>query len=54
MVHMMRLLKENITHDHVSFDQGGEAGPLAGPGLGAEVSAQSLERLSTDCITLSR
>jgi muconate cycloisomerase len=48
------LLKENITLDHVSFDQGGEAGPLAGPGLGAEVSAESLERLSTDCITLSR
>jgi muconate cycloisomerase len=48
------LLKENITLDHVSFGQGGEAGPLEAPGLGAEVSAQSLGRLSTDCISLSR
>ncbi len=48
------LLKENITFDHVSFGPGGEAGPLEGPGLGAEVSAHSLERLSTDCMSLSR
>lgn len=48
------LLKENITVDHVSFGPGGEAGPLEGPGLGVEVSPQSLERLSTDCLSIRR
>lgn len=48
------LLKENITLEHVSFGPGGEAKPLEGPGLGVDVSAQSLERLSTDCKSLSR
>jgi muconate cycloisomerase len=48
------LLKENVTVEHVSFGPGGEAKPLGGPGLGVDVSAQSLERLSTDCISLTR
>jgi muconate cycloisomerase len=48
------LLEENITLEHVSFGSGGEAKSLEGPGLGVEVSAQSLERLSTDCISLRR
>ena len=48
------LLKENLTLEPVSFGPGGEAGPLEGPGLGARVSPHSLERLSTDCMSLSR
>lgn len=48
------LLKENTTLENVSFGPGGEAKPLEGPGLGVDVSAQSLERLSTDCMSLSR
>jgi len=48
------LLKENTTLENVSFGPGGEAKPLEGPGLGVDVSAQSLERLSSDCMSLSR
>jgi L-alanine-DL-glutamate epimerase-like enolase superfamily enzyme len=40
------LLKENITHENVSFGSGGKAGPLTGPGLGVEVNRQNLARLS--------
>lgn len=40
------LLKENITTHDVSFGQGGEAGPLNGPGLGIEVNRETLMRLS--------
>lgn len=39
------LLKENITHENVSFGLGGKAGPLTGPGLGVEVNRQNLARL---------
>ncbi|MBW2344337.1 MAG: hypothetical protein JRF53_10075 [Deltaproteobacteria bacterium] len=42
------LLKENITVEHVSFGQGGEAGPLDGPGLGVEINREALTRLSSD------
>ncbi len=48
------LLKENTTLEHVSFGLGGEAKPLEGPGLGVDVNAQSLERLSSDCTSLGR
>jgi len=40
------LLKTNVTLEHVSFGPGGEAGPLAGHGLGVKISPQNLERLS--------
>lgn len=39
------LLRENVTLEHVSFGHGGEAGPLAGPGLGVEINRENLERL---------
>ena len=42
------LLKENITLEHVSFGQGGEAGPLDGPGLGVRINREALTRLSSD------
>jgi muconate cycloisomerase len=40
------LLKENVTTQDVSFGREGQAGPLAGVGLGVEVSPSSLRRLS--------
>ena len=50
------LLKENITLDNVSFNAGGLAGPLTGPGLGVRVSPQQIERLNRGLAreTLSR
>ena len=49
------LLKENITIEDVSFGPGGEAGPLAGPGLGVEIDRECLMRLSngSPSITIS-
>jgi muconate cycloisomerase len=40
------LLQENLTTEDVTFGPGGKAGPLAGPGLGVEVSRKALQRLS--------
>jgi muconate cycloisomerase len=40
------LLKENTTVEHVSFEPGGAAGPLAGSGLGVQINRKSLQRLS--------
>jgi len=40
------LLRENVTLENVSFGLGGEAGPLAGPGLGVKINRESLMRLS--------
>lgn len=48
------LLKGNTTVEHVSFGPGGVAGPLEGPGLGAEVSARGLKHLSTEWLSLGR
>ena len=50
------LLKENITAENVTFGNGGEAGPLYGPGLGVNVSIQNLERLCDDSksVTINR
>lgn len=50
------LLKENITQEDVSFGPGGKAGPLEGPGLGVEISEQSLERLRdySKSVTITR
>jgi muconate cycloisomerase len=42
------LLKENITFENVSFEPGGKAKALNGPGLGVEVNPQGLARLSID------
>jgi len=42
------LLKENITFENISFEPGGKATALNGPGLGVEVDPQSLARLSID------
>ena len=39
------MLKENITVENVSFGLGGKAGPLKGPGLGVQVSGQSLKKM---------
>ena len=40
------LLKENVTIEDVSFGPRGDAGPLAGPGLGVAVDREKLGRLS--------
>lgn len=42
------LLKENVTEQNVSFGHGGEAGPLGGVGLGVDVNARNLRRLSCE------
>ena len=44
------LLKKNITLEHVSFNQGGEASPLGGSGLGVEINKQNLTHLSNDVV----
>ena len=44
------LLKENITTENVTFELGGEAGPLDAPGLGVEVNGKNLVRLSEDSV----
>ena len=50
------LLKENITHENLSFGPGGMAGPLDGPGLGVEINSQNLQRLCDDSksVTINR
>jgi len=50
------LLKENITAENVTFGNGGEAGPLDGPGLGVNVNSQNLERLCdySKSVTINR
>ena len=50
------LLQENVTLEHISFGPGGEAGPLAGHGLGVKISPDNLERLSNPStrITITR
>jgi muconate cycloisomerase len=40
------LLRENTTVEDVTFGLRGEAGPMGGYGLGVEVDAKKLERLS--------
>ncbi len=40
------LLKENVTVENVSFGYGGSAGPLGDNGLGVQINARNLERLS--------
>ena len=47
------LLKENITCENVSFGLGGEAGPLAGHGLGVEINMQNLKQLSDPAKTIT-
>lgn len=42
------MLKENTTSENVSFEPGGKAGPLNGPGLGVKVDAQRLKNICYD------
>ncbi len=41
------ILKENTTEENVSFESGGKACPLKGPGLGVTVNRQRLARLNS-------
>jgi len=47
------MLKENTTFENVSFGLGGKAGPLEGPGLGVNVSHQSLKNICNDSDMIS-
>jgi muconate cycloisomerase len=48
------LLRENLTTEHVTFNQGGRAGPLEGPGLGILVNRENLNRFSNGRITIQK
>ena len=48
------LLEGNLTTEHVTFNQGGRAVPLEGPGLGILVDRENLNRFSTGRITIQR
>ena len=48
------LLRENLTTEHVTFNQGGRAVPLEGPGLGILVDRENLNRFSNGRITIQR
>ena len=40
------LLEKNVTRENISFELGGEAKPLNGPGLGIEIDSKNLSSLS--------
>ncbi|NVL90566.1 MAG: hypothetical protein HWN69_06150 [Desulfobacterales bacterium] len=46
------LLSENLTTENVTFDHGGRAAPLTGPGLGITVSCENLKQFSDYFITI--
>ncbi|MBW1915303.1 MAG: hypothetical protein JRI86_10250 [Deltaproteobacteria bacterium] len=48
------LLKENLTKENVTFGIGGKAAPLADPGLGVELSNESLQRLGELALSIER
>ncbi|MBW2173287.1 MAG: hypothetical protein JRF64_01320 [Deltaproteobacteria bacterium] len=48
------LLRENLTTEHVTFNQGGRAVPLEGPGLGITIDKENLKRFSDYSITIQR
>ena len=48
------LLRENLTTEHVTFNHGGRAAPLKGPGLGITVNLENLKRFSDYFITIQR
>jgi muconate cycloisomerase len=48
------LLKENLTAEHVTFNHGGKAIPLKGPGLGIRVNPENLKRFSDGAICIRR
>ena len=48
------LLRENLTTEHVTFNQGGRAVPIEGPGLGILVDRENLDRFSNGRITIQR
>ena len=46
------LLRDNLTTEHVTFNHGGRAVPLKGPGLGITVNRENLKRFSDYFITI--
>ena len=48
------LLRENLTTEHVTFNHGGKAAPLKGPGLGITVDQEKLRRFSDHFVTIQR
>ncbi|MBW1675257.1 MAG: hypothetical protein JRF30_02225 [Deltaproteobacteria bacterium] len=48
------LLRENLTTEHVTFNHGGKAAPLKGPGLGITVNLENLRQFSDHFITIQR
>jgi muconate cycloisomerase len=48
------LLEENLTTEHVTFNQGGRAVPIEGPGLGIQVDLENLKRFSDDPVAIQR
>ena len=46
------LLRENLTTKHVTFNHGGKAAPLKGPGLGVTVDQEKLRRFSNHFVTI--
>jgi len=48
------LLRENLTTEHVTFNYGGKAVPLKGPGLGITVNEENLKRFSDNLTTIRR
>jgi muconate cycloisomerase len=48
------LLEENLTTEHVTFNQGGRAVPLEGPGLGIQVDLENLKRFSDDPVAIQK
>lgn len=48
------LLGENLTTEHVTFDHGGKAPPLKGPGLGIKINKKNLNRFSDYSGTIQR
>ncbi|MBW1858614.1 MAG: hypothetical protein JRI70_00720 [Deltaproteobacteria bacterium] len=48
------VLEENLTTRHVTFGQGGKAGPLEGPGFGFTVNPDSLNHFSDVAISIDR
>jgi muconate cycloisomerase len=48
------VLEENITTKHVTFGQGGKAGPLEGPGFGFTVNHDTLIRFSDITTSIDR
>ncbi|MBW2566128.1 MAG: hypothetical protein JRE24_04415 [Deltaproteobacteria bacterium] len=48
------LVRENLTTEHVTFNQGGRAVPIEGPGLGITIDKENLKRFSDYSVTIQR